>query len=93
MNAFDIGILVYVVSFFVVLPIAVLALTSPRVVPWGARGRAARSLAALECWHVDKRSVGPLLSRARGYFASRDYIGVEAAYAEARRIVDGEVRS
>jgi hypothetical protein len=91
MSAFDIGIIVYVASCFVVLPITVLAITSPHVVPWGERGRAARKIAALECWHSDKRSIGAPLVRARGYFAVRDYLGVEAAYSEARRIVDGEV--
>jgi hypothetical protein len=89
-NAFDIGMLAWVVSMFVVLPLTVTAVTLPHVVPWGERGRAARKVAALECWLADKRSVGPLLSRARGYFAARDYVGVESAYGEARRIVDGE---
>lgn len=55
------------------------------------RVRARRQLKALECWTREYRGkVQPLQRRAEGYFAVRDWLGVEAAYMEARHIVDGK---
>jgi hypothetical protein len=88
MTAFDVGLLVWVVTLFVAVPLITLAVTAPGVVPWGMRGRAARMVEAMECWLSGRHDV----ARGRGYFAMRDYTGVESAYLAARRIVDGEVQ-
>lgn len=59
----------------------------PAVLPT-QRGIAARRVSALQSWDR-KHNVAKLCSKAEGYFNMRDYIGVESAYLNGRRIVDG----
>jgi hypothetical protein len=50
---------------------------------------ACRRVKAMRKWKSGNADVAGVYHRAQGYLAARDYIGVESAYAEARRIVDG----
>jgi hypothetical protein len=51
---------------------------------------ACRQVKAMRKWKSGHAEIVGVYHRAQGYLAARDYLGVESAYAEARRIVDGE---
>jgi hypothetical protein len=84
-----IGIVVSLIVMAIV-PLIILAWLMPEAIPWGPRGRAARMLMAIETWCIGRHGIDMFYTMARGYFAAGDYRGVEGAYADARRIVDGE---
>lgn len=76
-------------GFFAAFIATFLYYAAPVIWP-GARGRAARRVDAMCEWQCRHDHVERHYSRAAGYFKERDYLGVESAYLEARRIVDGE---
>jgi hypothetical protein len=62
--------------------------------PSARRRTAEQQVEAVETWHVHHTlPLSPVLSRARGYLKVRDFVGVESAYREARRVVDKDVQS
>ena len=83
-------LLIFFALVVVTVPTACVYVGAPELLP-GARGKAARQLAAIEAWRNGLgRRFDWIYARAKGYFAARDWCGVGAAYLEARRIVDGD---